>query len=234
MLVDYPVAIDNDYAIWNAFSNQYWPALYFVDANGRIRHHHFGEGAYEESERVIQQLLTESGAASIDSELVTVDPRGAEVAADWDDLKSAETYLGWSQTGNFASPGGVVRSSAHLYSAPAQLKLNQSALAGNWSIEGEPVVLNGAAGRIAFQFHARDLNLVIGPTTVGTSSKFCVFLDGQAPGAAHGFDVDQQGYGTLSEQRLYQLIRQSSPIADRRFEVEFLDTGAAAYDFTFG
>jgi thiol-disulfide isomerase/thioredoxin len=231
--VNYPVAIDNDYAIWNAFENQYWPALYFIDANGRIRHHHFGEGAYDESERVIQQLLTESGAGS-DSELVTVDPRGAEVAADWDNLKSPETYLGWSQTVNFASPGGVVRSGADLYSIPAELHLNQWALGGNWSIEREPAVLNEAGGRIAFQFHARDLNLVMGPTTVGTSSQFRVLLDGQGPGTAHGFDVDERGFGTLSEQRLYQLIRQSAPISDRRFEIEFVDAGAAAYDFTFG
>jgi thiol-disulfide isomerase/thioredoxin len=232
--VDYPIAIDNDNAIWDAFSNQYWPALYVVDASGRIRNHHFGEGAYAESERVIQQLLSESGAGGPNSELVTVDPQGAAVAADWDDLESTETYLGWSQTQNFASPGGVVRSSAHLYSAPAQLKLNEWALAGNWSIEREPVVLNQAVGRIAFQFHARDLNLVMGSTTAGTSNQFRVLLDGQPPAAAHGFDVDDQGYGTLSEPRLYQLIRQSSPISDHRFEIEFLDRGATAFDFTFG
>jgi thiol-disulfide isomerase/thioredoxin len=234
MQVDYPIAIDNDYSIWNAFSNQYWPALYVVDATGRIRHHQFGEGAYDEAERVIQQLLTDSGADSIDPELVTVDPRGAEVAADWTNLKSQETYLGWSRTENFSSPGGSVRGSPHVYATPNQLRLDQWALAGNWTIENEPVVSNEASGRIVFQFHARDLNLVMGPTTPGTSGRFQVLIDGHAPGAAHGFDVDEQGSGTLSEQRLYQLIRQSSPISERRFEIEFLDPGAAAYDFTFG
>ena len=202
--VDYPIAIDNDYAIWDAFSNQYWPALYFVDASGRIRHHHFGEGAYDESERVIQQLLTDSGATGIGSDLVTVDPRGSEVAADWDNLKSQETYLGWSRTDNFSSPGGSIRGSAHEYAAPNQLRLNQWALVGDWTVESERVVSDSADGGIVFQFHARDLNLVMGPTTAGLSLQFRVLLDGETPDVAHGFDVDEQGNGTLSEQRLYQ------------------------------
>ena len=234
MQVDYPIAIDNDYAIWNAFSNQYWPALYFADASGRIRHHHFGESAYEESERVIQQLLTDAGATGIAPELVTVDARGGEVAADWYNLKSPETYLGAARSGSFASAGGVVRNRAHAYAAPAQLSLNHWALDGNWTIEDEPVILNEPGGRIVYEFHARDLNLVMGRTTPGTPARFRVLIDGVPPGSAHGFDIDEQGNGTVSEQRLHQLIRQPSQVSDRRFEIEFLDAGVAAYDFTFG
>jgi thiol-disulfide isomerase/thioredoxin len=234
MHVDYPIAIDNDYAIWNAFANHYWPALYFVDATGRIRHHHLGEGAYDESERVIQQLLQESGATDIGPELVTVDARGAEVAADWDDLESPENYLGFDRTENFASSGGVVRGTSRVYAAPAQLKLNQWALAGNWTFENEVVVLNEVNGRIVYQSHARDLHLVMGPATPGASIGFRVLIDGLPPGAAHGFDVDDQGNGTTTEQRLYQLIRQPTPVAERRFEIEFLDSGVGAYAFTFG
>jgi thiol-disulfide isomerase/thioredoxin len=235
MRVDYPIAIDNDYAVWNAFANHYWPALYFVDARGRIRHHYFGEGAYEESERVIQQLLSEAGANDIGPELVTVDDaRGAEVAADWDDLQSPESYLGFGRTDNFASSGGALRNNSRVYAAPAQLKFNYWALAGNWTFENEAVVLNDVNGRIAYQFHARDLHLVMGPATPGTSIGFRVLIDGLPPGAAHGFDVDDQGNGTVVEQRLYQLIRQPIPVAERRFEIEFLDSGVAAYAFTFG
>ncbi len=234
MRVDYPIAIDNDYTIWDAFTNRYWPALYFVDGRGRIRHHHFGEGAYEESEGVIRQLLKEAGANDIGPELVTVDARGAEAAADWDDLKSPESYLGFGRTENFASSGGVLRSSSQIYAAPAQLKLNHWALAGNWTFENEAVVLNEVKGRIVYQFHARDLHLVMGPATQRTSIGFHVFIDGQAPGAAHGYDVDDQGNGTVTEQRLYQLICQPMPVAERRFEIEFSDSGVAAYAFTFG
>jgi thiol-disulfide isomerase/thioredoxin len=234
MRVDYPVAIDNDYAIWNAFANNYWPALYFVDAMGRIRHHYYGEGAYEESERVIQRLLSEAGANGIGPGLVTAVARGAEVAADWDDLGSPESYLGLARTENFASSGGVSRNNSRAYAAPTQLTINQWALVGNWTLENEAVVLNEVNGRIVYQFHARDLHLVMGPVTKGTSSRFRVLLDGLPPGAAHGFDVDDQGNGTVTEQRLYQLIRQPMPVAERRFEIEFLDSGLAAYAFTFG
>jgi thiol-disulfide isomerase/thioredoxin len=234
MRVDYPIAIDNDYAIWNAFANHYWPALYFVDAMGRIRQHHFGEGAYEESERVIQQLLQEAGVNNVGRELVSVAARGAEVAADWDNLESSENYLGSGRTQNFASSGGVVRGNSRVYVAPPQLKLNQWAVAGNWTFENEAVVLNETNGRIAYQFHARDLHLVMGPATRGTSIGFRVLVDGLPPGAAHGFDVDEQGNGTLAQQRLYQLIRQPLPVAERRFEIEFSDSGASAYAFTFG
>ena len=163
-----------------------------------------------------------------------MDPRGGEVAADWANLKSSESYHVAGRGSNFSSPGGVVRSSAHEYAAPAQLGLNHWPLDGNWTVESEPVVLNEPNGRIVFQFHARDLNLAMGPTAPGTSVRFQVRLDGLRPGAAHGFDEDEQGHGTLTEQRCYQLIRQALPIADRRFEIEFLDAGAAAYDFTFG
>jgi thiol-disulfide isomerase/thioredoxin len=234
MRVAYPVAIDNDYAIWNAFANHYWPALYFVDSVGRIRHHYYGEGAYEESERVIQRLLSEAGAKGIGPELVTADARGAEVAADWDDLESPESYLGSARSQHFASSGGVLRNSSRVYAAPAQLTINQWGLAGDWIFENEAVVLNNVNGRIVYQFHARDLHIVMGPVTRSTSSRFRVLIDGVPPGAAHGFDVDDQGNGTVTEQRLYQLIRQPLPVAERRFEIEFLDSGVAAYAFTFG
>jgi thiol-disulfide isomerase/thioredoxin len=234
MRVDYPVAVDNDHAIWDRFANQYWPALYFVDADGRIRRHYFGEGAFEESERVIQQLLNEAGATGVDADLVTADARGAEVAAEWNDLESPEQYLGFARTERFASSGGALRGSSRVYDAPAQLKVNQWALAGNWTFDNEAVVLDEVNGRIAYQFHARDLHLVMGPVARRTSIPFRVRIDGQAPTAAHGFDVDDQGNGTLAEQRLYQLIRQPLPVAERRFEIEFLDSGVGAYAFTFG
>lgn len=234
MRIDFPIAIDNDYAVWNAFTNLYWPAMYFVDASGRIRHHRFGEGDYEGSKRVIQQLLEEAGVAGTGSELVTPDARGAEVAANWDDLESTETYLGFARTDGFASPGGVVRGSPRDYVVPAQLKLNHWALNGNWTVESEACLLNQARGRIVFQFHARDVHLVMGPATQGSSVEFHVTIDGLPARRAHGFDVDEAGNGTVDQQRLYQLIRQPAPVRERRFEIEFLDSGAAAYAFTFG
>jgi thiol-disulfide isomerase/thioredoxin len=232
--VDFPIAIDSDHAIWRAFKNAYWPALYFVDALGRIRHHQFGEGEYERSERIIQQLLAEARAAGIGHELVSVDPRGVEAAADWGDLKSPETYVGYEQTVNFASPGGLVLDKPRVYAAPTSLSLNHWGLAGDWTVHTGAIVLNKANGRIAYRFHARDLHLVIGPAARGTSVRFRVLIDGQPPGAAHGIDVDGQGNGTVTEQRLYQLIRQPKPIADRQFEIEFLDSGVEAFVFTFG
>ena len=234
MRVDYPVAIDSDYAVWNAFKNEYWPALYFVDAQGRIRHHQFGEGGYEQSERVIQQLLSEAGATGISRDLVTVAARGAEVAADWDNLKSSENYVGTERTEGFASPGGAVLGKSHVYTAPTRLQLNHWALAGDWTVEKPLIALNKPNGRIAYRFHARDLHLVMGPAARGTSVRFRVLIDGQPPGAAHGVDVDEQGNGTVTEQRMYQLIRQQQPIADRQFEIEFLDPGVQAFSFTFG
>jgi thiol-disulfide isomerase/thioredoxin len=234
MRIDYPVAIDNDHAIWRAFNNEYWPALYFVDAQGHIRHHQFGEGDYEQSERIIQQLLAEAGIGGIDHELVSVDARGAEAAADWGSLKSPENYVGHERTENFASPGGAALDKRRVYAAPAQLRLNHWALSGDWTVGKQAIVLNQANGRIAYRFHARDLHLVMGPAAPGTPARFRVLIDGQPPGAAHGIDVDDQGNGTVTEPRLYQLIRQPKRIADRQFEIEFLDSGVEAFAFTFG
>ena len=232
--VNYPVAIDNDHALWRAFKNEYWPALYFVDAQGKIRHHHFGEGEYEQSERIIQQLLSEAGMRGIDHKLVSVDARGAEAAADWGSLKSPENYLGYERTENFAFSGGAVLDKQRIYAVPARLRLNQWALSGDWTVQKQATVLNKANGRIAYRFHARDLHLVMGPAARGTSVRFRVLIDGQPPGAAHGIDVDDQGNGSVTEQRLYQLIRQPKPIAERQFEIEFLDSGVEAFAFTFG
>jgi thiol-disulfide isomerase/thioredoxin len=234
MRVSYPIAIDNDYAIWDAFNNHYWPALYLVDAQGRIRSHQFGEGAYEPSEMILQHLLAEAGIGGIDDELVAVDASGAEAAADWESLRSAENYVGYERTENFASPGDAVLDTPHVYAFPARFSLNEWALAGEWTIGREATVLNTANGRIAYRFHARDLHLVMGPAARGTSMRFRVLIDGQVPGAAHGSDVDEQGNGTVTEQRLYQLIRQRGNIADRQFEIEFLDAGVEAFAFTFG
>jgi thiol-disulfide isomerase/thioredoxin len=234
MRVSYPIAIDNDYAIWSAFNNHYWPALYLVDAQGRLRYHHFGEGAYEQSEMMIQYVLAEAGIGGIDDELVSVDASGAEAAADWGSLRSAENYVGYERTENFASPGGAVLDTPHVYAVPARLMLNHWALSGEWTVQQQATVLNKANGRIVYRFHARDLHLVMGPPARGTSVRFRVLIDGQAPGAAHGSDVDDQGNGTVTEPRLYQLIRQPGHIADRQFEIEFLDAGVEAFAFTFG
>jgi len=234
MGLTYPIAIDNDFAIWRAFKNQYWPALYFVDAQGRLRHHHFGEGEYEQSERFVQKLLTEAGASGIGHDLVSVDGRGVETAADWASLKSPENYVGYERTERFASPGGATSGKRRVYAAPAQLRLNHWALSGEWTFEKQASVLNKAGGRIAYRFHARDLHLVMGPAARSSSVRFRVLIDGRPPGAAHGSDVDDQGIGAVTEQRLYQLIRQPKPVADRLFEIEFLDPGVEAFAFTFG
>jgi len=234
MKVDYPILIDSDHAIWRAFRNEYWPALYFVDAQGHVRHRQFGEGEYELSETIIQQLLAEAGHGNIGHELVSVDGRGAEAAADLGNLKSAENYLGHQRTENFSSPGGAVLNVRHVYAAPARLSLNHWALAGDWTVENQATVLNKAGGRVAYRFHARDLHLVVGPAARGSSVRFRVLIDGQPPGAAHGIDVDDQGNGTVTDQRMYQLIRQPKPIADRQFEIEFLDSGVEVFAFTFG
>ena len=234
MRVDYPIAIDSDYAIWRALKNNYWPALYIVDAQGRIRHHHFGEGEYEQAEMVIQQLLSEAGAKGVGRDLVSVDGQGLEAAADRDNLKSPENYVGYERTENFASPGGAVLATSRVYAVPAQLKLNHWALSGDWTTGKQATALNKPNGRIAYRFHARDVNLVMGPATPGTAVRFRVLIDGQPAGAAHGSDVDEQGNGRVTEQRLYQLIRQPKPIVDRQFEIEFLDPGVEAFAFTFG
>lgn len=233
MRVDYPLAIDSDYAIWRAFNNHYWPALYFVDTKGRIRHHHFGEGEYEKSEMIIQQLLAETGMA-VGHELVSVNGGGVEAAPDWGSLKTPENYLGYERSENFASPGGAVPDKRRVYTAPARLRLNQWALSGDWTIGKQPAVLNEGNGRIACRFHARDLHLVMGPRVRGTTVQFRVLIDGQSPGAARGIDVDAEGNGTVTEPRLYQLIRQPKPITDRQFEIEFLSPGVEVFAFTFG
>jgi thiol-disulfide isomerase/thioredoxin len=234
LAIRYPVAVDSNYRIWRAFSNQYWPAIYVADAQGRIRYHQFGEGAYEESERVIQQLLAEAGNADLPHELVSLDPRGFEAAADPATLKSPESYIGYAQAASFASPGGAVQDKPHGYAVPALLRLNEWALAGDWTIGPEFATLNRAPGRIAYRFHARDVNLIMGPSAHGAPIKFRVLIDGKPPDTAHGIDVDAQGNGTLSEPRMYQLIRQPGPISDRLFEIEFVGPGAEAFDFTFG
>ena len=233
MSVNYPIAIDNGFAVWRAFGNQYWPALYFVDANGHIRHHRFGEGEYDRSEIVIQQLLTEAGAESVGHELSWVDPNGFEVGADWGDLNSPETYVGYERTENFSSPGGIRSDHSRKFAIPARLGLNHWALSGNWRVEKEFVTLDRARGRIAYHFHARDLNLIMRPAGAGPV-RFRVLLDGRPPDLAAGSDIDSEGYGTVTEPRMYQLIRQPKPIVDRQFEIEFLDPAVEAYDFTFG
>jgi thiol-disulfide isomerase/thioredoxin len=234
MKVEYPIAVDSDFLVWRAFNNHYWPALYFVDAQGKIRHHRFGEEEYDRSERVIQQLLDDAGFVGVRGELVEVDARGAEAAADWGDLESPESYVGYERADGFASPTGLVPNVRRIYTASERLSLNEWALDGEWTVGREAASLHSANGRIAYRFHARDLNLVMGPAQGAAPVRFRVRLDGQAPGSAHGVDADEEGNGTAGEQRMYQLIRQTPPIADRLFEIEFLDSGAEAYVFTFG
>ena len=232
--VDFPVVVDNDYAIWSAFDNHYWPALYFVDAQGQIRHHRFGEGDYDRSEQIIQRLLTDAGSGGVGQGLVAVEAGGVEAEADWDSLWSPENYLGFERSENFASANGAVLDTPHRYAAPTQLGLNHWALSGGWTVKRQAIVLNEPDGRIVYRFQARDLHLVMAPPAPGTSVRFQVLLDGQPPAAAHGTDVDDQGNGTLTEPRLHQLIRQPGPISDRTLEITFLDLGVQAYAFTFG
>jgi thiol-disulfide isomerase/thioredoxin len=234
MRIDYPVAIDNQQVLWRAFNNQYWPALYFIDAQGRVRHHQFGEGSYEQSETIIQELLREAGAGAVSREPVQADARGLEAPADWNDLESPENYLGAERSEGFASPGGAVVDRPALYELPRRQLLNEWALAGDWTVGKDAIVLNKSGGRIAYRFHARDLHLVMGPSTPGASAPFRVLIDGQPAGAAHGIDVDAKGEGVVTEQRLYQLIRQQKPIVDHQFEIEFLGPDVQAFAFTFG
>ena len=233
MDVRYPVAVDNDYGVWEAFDNHYWPALYFVDVNGRIRHRHFGEGEYEESEMVVQTLLREAGVDAAEG-LVRIDPIGVEAAADWHNLRSPESYLGYERAVGFASTGGARPDARHVYTAPDTLRRNQWALSGDWRIGDVPVLLNAPGGAISFRFHARDLHLVMGPPAPRAPVPFRVRLDGEVPGPARGVDVDADGNGTADYQRMYQLIRQPPPIDDRLFEIEFSDGGVEAFVFTFG
>ncbi|MDI3558992.1 cytochrome c biogenesis protein DipZ [Bradyrhizobium sp. Arg816] len=232
--IGYPVAIDNDYKIWRSFENQYWPAHYFIDANGKVRHHHFGEGEYAESERVIQTLLAEAGNRNVPSDVVAVKASGAEAAAsDSADVQSHETYVGYSRGENFVSPGGVVKDEAHAYAA-GEPQLNDWSLTGNWTVGPERGQLNAPDGSIVYRFHARDLHLVLGPATEGASIRFRVTIDGKPPGAAHGMDTDADGNGVVTTQRLYQLIRTPDAVTDHTFEIRFLDAGLQAYAFTFG
>ena len=232
--IEYPVAVDNDYALWRAFGNQYWPAHYFIDARGDIRHTHFGEGEYDVSERVIQQLLAEAGTAGLPSGLVAATAEGAALPSDELHVLSQETYIGHARAENFASPGGQVPGAAHSYTLPPRLALNEWALDGSWTVGEESAAANAAPSRIAFHFQARDLHLVLGPGADGKPIRFRVRLDGALPSADHGTDVDADGNGTVSEERLYQLIRQSGDVRDRTFEIEFLDPGVVGYAFTFG
>jgi len=225
--IDYPIALDSDLALWRGFKNDSWPAFYFVDANGNIRHSQFAEGKYAAAERVIQKLLAESGVEGVDERLVSVDGGGVEAAADWDQMKSPETYLG-------GSASFTLLGRRHHYVAPALSSLNDWALDGVWTVGKKSAVLNKANGRIGYRFHARDLHLVMGPAVKGTAVRFRVLIDGQEPGAAHGIDVDERGIGSVSEQRMYQLIRQPETITDRQFEIEFLDPGVEVFVFTFG
>ncbi|RAU44676.1 MULTISPECIES: cytochrome c biogenesis protein DipZ [unclassified Pseudomonas] len=232
--IDYPVAIDNEYRIWRAFDNQYWPAHYFADAQGRIRYHHFGEGAYDESERVIQALLREAGSRQVADDLIDANGQGVQQAADLGDAKSPETYLGYERAEHFVSPGGPSHDRGAPYSAPQDLTLNSWGLEGQWNIGAERARLDAAHGRIVYRFHARDLHLVLGPGSDGKPVRFKVTLDGKAPGDAHGSDVAPDGSGIVAEQRLYQLVRQPGDVADHTFTIEFSDPGVSAYAFTFG
>jgi cytochrome c biogenesis protein CcdA/thiol-disulfide isomerase/thioredoxin len=240
--IDYPVAIDNNYAIWRAFGNQYWPAHYFIDAEGRIRYHHFGEGEYAQSEQVIQQLLKEAGhsgvATATQGATIAANndavAQGVKMSADNTDMLSPETYIGYERAENFASAGGESPDKAHAYAAPARLSLNDWGLAGDWKVGAEHATLGAADGRIVYRFHARDLHLVLGPAANGKPVRFRVSIDGAEPGKDHGTDVATDGTGTVTEQRLYQLVRQSGDVKDHTFAIEFLDPGVEAYAFTFG
>lgn len=232
--IGFPVAVDNDFAIWRGFGNRAWPAFYFIDAQGRIRHHQFGENQYEEAEQVIQQLLQEAGRPQVPSGRVAPRGQGVQAAAAPTAAGSEETYLGYERAHNFASPGGLARDRANGYQVPASLRPNQWALAGDWTVERERVVLNRVDGRIAYRFHARDLHLVLGPSADGRPVRFRVRLDGEPPLSDHGFDTDAQGNGTIDGQRLYQLVRQTTAGKERLFEIEFMDPGVQVYAFTFG
>jgi thiol-disulfide isomerase/thioredoxin len=229
----YPVAIDSRLAIWRAFGNQYWPALYLVDAKGRIRHQQFGETDYDKAEAVLQSLLKEAGASNLDTTIAPVVGRGPEAAADWANLESPETYTGFARTERFASPGGIVRSGRHVYTAPSQLHDNQWALEGDWTIEQEAARSNSGNTRVRYRFHARDVHLVMGSSMDGPV-RIRVSIDGKPPGASHGSDIDADGAGIVSEYRMYQLIRQPAPIEDREIEILFFDRGVELFAFTFG
>jgi cytochrome c biogenesis protein CcdA/thiol-disulfide isomerase/thioredoxin len=232
--ITYPVAMDNDYLIWRSFDNEYWPAHYFIDATGKVRYHHFGEGGYDESENWIRGLLEEANHKSLPGSATQIAASGAEAAADSGDVKSPETYVGYHRAENFVSPGGFNQNEPQAYEAPAELKLNEWAFAGKWEDDRQIATSLAASSAIVYRFHARDLHLVLGPSTAGKPIRFRVTIDGKAPGADHGADTDADGYGTVTEDRLYQLIRQQGAIQDRTFRIEFLVPGVQAYSFTFG
>jgi cytochrome c biogenesis protein CcdA/thiol-disulfide isomerase/thioredoxin len=232
--ISYPVAIDSNYKIWQAFHNEYWPAHYFIDGQGRIRYHHFGEGEYDESERVIQQLLKDNGARSLADDTINVSATGAEAPPDTPDTRSPETYIGYKRAEHFASAQLFAQDTRMTYTPLPRLTLNQWALGGSWKVGPESAVLESAPGKIVFRFHARDLHLVLGPTKSGKPIRFKVTLDGTAPGDDHGSDTDASGAGAVQGHRLYQLIRQKGPVEDRTFEIEFQDPGVQAFAFTFG
>jgi thiol-disulfide isomerase/thioredoxin len=234
MGVEHPIAVDNDFAVWRAFDNTAWPALYLVDAEGRIRHHHLGEEDYERSERVIQRLLAEAGRDDVDDGLVSVEPDGIYLPADWDTLGSPETYVGYARATGFASAGDLEPDRARVYAEPSRLRRNHWALSGDWTVEPQIATLNEPGGRIVHRFHGRDVNLVLGSRAGGGPVRFQVRVDGEPPDGAHGLDVDERGTGTVVDERLYQLVRQDGPITDRTFAITFLDAGAQAYVFTFG
>ncbi len=231
--IGYPVAVDNNYAIWRAFNNQYWPAHYFIDAMGQVRHHHFGEGEYETSERVIQQLLAEAGSTDVGSDVVAVKATGAQAASDTADIQSPETYVGYDRAQNFIGEGGLVNDKPHAY-LEEKPRRNDWGLTGNWTVGAEHAALNDGGGSIYYRFRARDLHLVLGPGANGKPVRFQVTIDGKPPRGDHGMDVDADGNGTITEQRLYQLLRQNGPVEDHTFEIRFLDAGPEAYAFTFG
>jgi thiol-disulfide isomerase/thioredoxin len=232
--VDYPIALDPDHTVWEAFGNRFWPELYLIDQEGAVRHHRFGEGDEERIEGVLRQLLTEAGADDAGTGPTRIDPRGVEAAADWDDLRSGETYLGYGRTENFVSLDDPVMDGRHLYGVPEQLPLNHWGLTGDWTLRAQAAVLNRPGGRIVFRFHARDLHLVLAPLERGRGVRFRVRLDRRPPGESHGVDVDHGGNGLLTMPRLYQLVRQPGPVAERTFEITFLDPGVRAYAVTFG
>jgi thiol-disulfide isomerase/thioredoxin len=233
MNIDFPIAIDNKYDIWNAFNNQYWPALYLFDSKGNIRHHQFGEGGYEESEKIIQQLLGEAGYKNINPGLSPINGSGIEVAADWSSLRSAENYLGYERTERFAG-NKVKYDRNHVYTTPSTLLLNNWALSGDWKVQKQSILLNKANGKIVYRFHARDFHLVMGPSVPGRSVPFRVLINGKAPGDSHGSDIDEKGNGKVTDQRLYQLIRQIMTVDDCEIEIEFFDHGVEAFAVTFG
>jgi cytochrome c biogenesis protein CcdA/thiol-disulfide isomerase/thioredoxin len=232
--VRYPVIVDNDFRIWRAFSNRAWPALYFIGADGRIRHHLLGEGRYDQSEQLIQRLLSEASGSAVAVETAGVVGEGPQAAADQRNLRSGETYIGYGQASNFASPGGFKKDVPFLYRAGSVLSLDSWSLAGEWTAGREYASLTGTSGSITHRFHARDLHLVLARSPRGLPVRFRVRIDGAPPGADHGVDVDAAGWGIVSEERLYQLIRQSGSVTDRTFEIEFFDAGVRAYAFTFG